>query len=161
MIDIRLANNEDLTQICDLWYDMLLDHVKYEAYYEPSYDSRNQFKSMLNWALTTRDRFIFVCDKDQKIIGFLYGILRSIPPVFKRGIEAHVSDVVVKDEFRSRGYGEKLINHFKEFAEKEGANVMSLNVHIKNTRATDFYERTGWTKQMIVMRQEITPQEEE
>ena len=161
MVIIRLATNEDLPQICDLWYTMLLDHGEYEVYYEPSYDSKEQFRSMLNWALTTKDRFLFISEKNQEIIGFLYGILRSIPPVFKKGIEAHVSDIVVKEEFRSMGYGRKLVNHFKGFAEKEGANVMSLNVHIKNTRAIDFYEKTGWEKQMIVMRKDITPQDDD
>ena len=159
MTIIRLATNEDLSQICDLWYDMLLDHKNYEIYYRPSYDSKDQFRSMLSWALTTRDRFVFVCEENQEIIGFLYGILKSIPPVFKKGIEAHVSDIAVKDEFRSRGHGAKLISHFRKLAEKEGANVMSLNVHIKNTRAIDFYERTGWKKQMLVMRKELNPQE--
>jgi len=140
---------------------MLLDHGEYEVYYEPSYDSKEQFRSMLNWALTTKDRFLFVSEINQEIIGFLYGILRSIPPVFKKGIEAHVSDIVVKEEFRSMGYGRKLVNYFKGFAEKEGANVMSLNVHIKNTKAIDFYEKTGWEKQMIVMRKDITPQDDD
>ena len=161
MTIIRLATNEDLSQICDLWYDMLLDHKNYEIYYRPSYDSKDQFRSMLSWALTTRDRFVFVCEENHEVIGFLYGILKSIPPVFMKGVEAHVSDIAVKNEFRSKGYGKKLMDHFQVFAEKEGANVMSLNVHIKNTRAIEFYEKTDWKKQMLVMRKELNPQEED
>ena len=99
---------------------------------------------------------MFVAKKDGKVVGFLYGFMKKYSGFFASRLTAHVSDIVVAEEFRSRNIGKKLMEKFEiEFAKSHKADEISLNVSVQNVRAINFYRNLGYDKKLVTMRKRI------
>ena len=58
--------------------------------------------------------------------------------------EAHLLNVCVREEFRSRGFGRALLRHMLQLAAAGGAAVVFLEVRPANTGAIRLYESMGF-----------------
>jgi ribosomal protein S18 acetylase RimI-like enzyme len=72
-------------------------------------------------------------------IGFQNSTIIGFCIASRKGNTAHIHRFVVAKEFRSRGYGEKLINYFASVVKKYALNSITLKVANTNNRAIDFY----------------------
>jgi len=58
--------------------------------------------------------------------------------------EAHVLNVCVRDEYRSLGFGQRLLEHLLERAQASGVNEAFLEVRPSNLAAIRLYQRLGF-----------------
>jgi ribosomal-protein-alanine N-acetyltransferase len=58
--------------------------------------------------------------------------------------EAHVLNVCVRDEYRSLGFGRRLLEHLLERAQAAGVNEAFLEVRPSNLAAIRLYQRLGF-----------------
>ena len=58
--------------------------------------------------------------------------------------EAHLTSVTIRDVFRSRGYGRRLLTFLEETAKGLGARMASLEVRASNHRARNLYCSSGY-----------------
>lgn len=59
--------------------------------------------------------------------------------------EAHITNIVVKNEMRGQGIGKKLIEALIKFAEENDMIGLTLEVSTKNERALGLYKKYGFT----------------
>ena len=74
-------------------------------------------------------------------------IHRGFPLVFIKETtrnEFFISNLVVKDCYRNKGIGEKMLHHAEEMAEHAGLSKISLIVDLENQKAQRFYDRHGF-----------------
>lgn len=71
------------------------------------------------------------------------------------GCHAFVYDLVTKEEARSGGYGEALMDHVKEFARAAGCATAALACGREREGALRFYERRGYEKPSYAMRKNL------
>ena len=57
---------------------------------------------------------------------------------------AHIEDLFVMPELRSRGIGTRILAHAERLAEKRGFTRIGLAVGVENPRARALYERLGY-----------------
>ena len=62
------------------------------------------------------------------------------------GKRIYLSRVIVKKEFRGKGYGKKIMNNIIEYAKKENYEEISLGVNLDNYIAFKLYVDLGFTK---------------
>jgi ribosomal-protein-alanine N-acetyltransferase len=93
--------------------------------------SENIFRDCLRVGYTCR-----ALDLSGQIIG--YGVMSL------GAGEAHVLNVCVRDEFRSRGFGRRLLEHLLERAAASGVHEAFLEVRPSNTAAIRLYQRLGF-----------------
>lgn len=72
---------------------------------------------------------LFVATVENKIVGFL-GLMDS-----------YIAGLFVSSEWRSQGFGQKLLDFVKE-----RTNHLDLEVYEKNNRAERFYQRNGFKR---------------
>jgi ribosomal-protein-alanine N-acetyltransferase len=58
--------------------------------------------------------------------------------------EAHITSVTVRDVFRGRGFGCRLVEFLLREAEDVGARVATLEVRVSNVRARNLYLQYGF-----------------
>lgn len=58
--------------------------------------------------------------------------------------EAHVTNIAVREPFRGRGLGERLMRWLMEEARSLGARRMTLEVRVSNERAQRLYRKLGF-----------------
>ena len=93
--------------------------------------SENIFRDCLRVGYTCR-----ALDLEGQIIG--YGVMSL------GAGEAHVLNVCVRDEFRTVGFGRRLLEHLIERAAAAGVTEASLEVRPSNLAAIRLYQRLGF-----------------
>jgi ribosomal-protein-alanine N-acetyltransferase len=81
----------------------------------------------------------YICralDLDDRIIG--YGVLSLGPG------EAHILNICVRDEYRSVGFGRRLLQHLLESGRAAGASEAFLEVRPSNLAAIRLYQSLGF-----------------
>lgn len=89
---------------------------------------------------------VFVAELGEAVIGFVHAILRDAPdfPLLVPRRFAVVDSIVVKSEHTKRGLGRMLMEAMEEWAKKNGATSIELNVYEFNEAAISFYEGLGY-----------------
>jgi len=74
---------------------------------------------------------------ENQIIGYLLGEYQQ-----KRNF--HICSFGVDSTHRKKGIGKKLVEFTRKKVKKNSCKTMSLNVHIENTGAMEFYKKCGF-----------------
>ena len=110
-------------------------------------EKNKELKDRFYKELLSKDRVTFIYTKDEEYIAEIFIVFNkndedySIPD--KR---LYISRIIVKKEFRGKGYGKKLMNYVIEFAKREKYNELSLGVNLDNYIALKLYVNLGFTK---------------
>jgi ribosomal protein S18 acetylase RimI-like enzyme len=96
-------------------------------------------KSDLENILSSDNTFIITAD-DNGIVGVLTLVLYQIPT----GIKARIEDVVVDENSRGQGIGQKLIKYAIEKATQAGAVSIDLTSNPNRSAANKLYQKMGF-----------------
>ena len=95
---LRRAERKDVSRISELWGKMLLFHANYEPeYYNVDKVSIIYYRDTLLRSVDFSHSLVLVVEEktNSSIVGFLYGNLRRLPPVFIPEAQAYISDIYV------------------------------------------------------------------
>lgn len=71
---------------------------------------------------------------------------------------AVLEDVIVRNEYRGKGLGRRLVEHVLAWATMEGMTRVTLLADRDNKAALDFYRRLGFDRShMVVLRRRVLP----
>jgi ribosomal protein S18 acetylase RimI-like enzyme len=76
--------------------------------------------------------------------GWIVGMGTLVIAIVLTGTTAHVEDVVVDDDVRGRGIGERLMRDLIAFARSQGADQVTLTSHPTREAANRLYRRLGF-----------------
>jgi len=132
-VTIRQASRADRQLIRELWGEFEEElggpHYLRETWEEAWDDLSN----------TIRDGLALIAELDDRPVGFVFCVLGD------RGRKtAHITDIYVRPEARSRGIGTALLTGVLEPARAAGLDHVSLEVLIRNSEARRLYERLGF-----------------
>ena len=71
------------------------------------------------------------------------------------GRHLYLYDLVVKEDARSQGYGELLMDHVEGVARREGCETAALACDLERQGALRLYERRGYQKPSYAMRKAL------
>ncbi|QYJ16997.1 hypothetical protein Rxycam_02834 [Rubrobacter xylanophilus DSM 9941] len=141
---IRPGRREDATAAARLWMQSAAEHARYDPIYATSANAERIMRRFLADLASSDHSFLFVAEKDGRLIGFVSGELREGSPTFNSRTWASVDDVFVAPEHRSKGAGRALLEEVKRWARRKGAAGISLQVAAANRRGREFYRRLGF-----------------
>ncbi|MDR1694453.1 MAG: GNAT family N-acetyltransferase [Lactobacillaceae bacterium] len=134
--------------------DILQEYDQFHHASDPKHfknmDKEEEF-NYLKWILEEDGSYGIVATKDNKVVGFaIFGLLLK-PSNFASPEVTYISEMVVKDGFRSRGIGEKMLKRIIEFSKTRGIDKIELEITNANERGIGFYRRTGFYDYSKVM----------
>lgn len=126
---IRAARATDADDLFDLATQLATSAVP----------QRPAFDRSLSQILTDDDELLLVADDDQRLLGYLYGLVH--PAFHANGLIGWVEELIVDASTRASGLGRRLMTDFEHWAFEEcDARYISLATR----RAGDFYQRIGY-----------------
>lgn len=123
MYTIREMTAEDVQAVVDVENDVFTTAW-----------SAQMFAQEIENPLTT---YLLVC-MDEEVIGF-GGFWLVVD-------EAQVTNIAIKQDWQSRGYGRVLVGDLMKMARQKGALTISLEVRPSNKRAIKLYEKLGFAE---------------
>lgn len=110
-------------------------------------DKNKEHKDKIYNELLNKNRKTFVYVKDDEYIAEASLVFNKEDEDYTiPGKRIYLSRIIVKKDFRGKGYGKKLMNNIIEYAKKENYEEMSLGVNLDNYIAFKLYVDLGFTK---------------
>ncbi len=81
------------------------------------------------------------------IVGLAMATLRPEP--LSKEASSHLEAIAVAEGMSGKGIGRLLLDAVEDDARARGAQSMTLHVFASNTRARDFYERSGYDGELV------------
>jgi len=155
---IRLAKLGDVNQMYPIWKELMDQHFGYRDPYFKGYakDVETRSKSFYRKCIKDKKKNLFlVAEEKGNIMGYILGQIKDVPPVFKKGKFLFVLDFVVSKKYRGQGIGKLLMNEAEKILKKRKIGMIKLEVHVKNKKAQEFYNKLGFQGHMFHILKEI------
>lgn len=89
---------------------------------------------------------------EEEIIGFIWAYVHQ----FREETRMYVSEIRVKEEYRKRGIGSRLLELVEEKARELNLPAIYLHAEANNLNSMMFYADNGYVKERIQYRKEIS-----
>lgn len=142
MIEIKLAIDEDIPEVCRLVQQMSPGSP---------HDYRNAIIKFQTCIKSSPDYFLWVAKLDGKVIGTAMMHLQH-KLSYHCGTAAHLEDVVVDKDHRGQGIGERLVETCIAVAKEHDCYKIMLTCFEKTV---PYYEKFGFENHDIGMRLEL------
>lgn len=153
-IIIEQFTSKHVEQALDILYEYNRFHHTNDPKHFKNIDKEEEV-DYLKWVLEEDNNYGFVAIKDNKVIGFaLFGLMLK-PSNFISPEVTYVSEMIVKEGYRSKGIGEKLLKKIIEFSKTRGIDKIELEITNANERGIEFYKRMGFYDYSRVMFMDI------
>ncbi len=99
---------------------------------------------------TFQKSLILVITDNDKVVGILiYEIKSNINK------KIHVSQLVIKEEYRGKGFGKKLMDKLEVIARENNCHMIELDCWLFNESAMAMYEHIGFDRQRIMYEKKV------
>jgi diamine N-acetyltransferase len=152
---IRKANIGDYDIINKLYWQSDCFHYNNEPYIYEKTDEGCRTKEYIESLLNEEKNILIALETEKEIIGFLYAYeeTKGHLPFHKKRKYIVIDNIVIDENYRNNGYGEKLLDYIIEYAKNGKYNDILLNVYRFNENAIKLYEKKGFkiiTQDMIL-----------
>lgn len=116
------------------------------------------FKDMID-NVNNNEGIIYVAKEDNKIVGFIAGVLVEYDDIDKYGYVIHkrgeVIELMVTNNVQSKGIGSKLLEKIEEYFKSIGCLYIQIDVFGYNKNAIKFYDKHGYDSRLITVVKKI------
>lgn len=137
-MNIRNANINDTKKCDELLTKLIQDERQYNENINPNFVVNGWYETKVN-----KDNVcLLVLEDDDNIVGFIYGFLEDLTLNIEP--EAILDALYIDDNYRKKGYGEKLINSFLTWCKNKNVKFITVGVLNKNYAASTLYKKIGF-----------------
>ncbi len=151
---IREAELSDLTEIGDLWIELMDYHKELDTFFTRSPQGAELFKEYLSKQLESEQTAIFVAVGSAKLVGYTVVNISEYPPVFQKSRYGIISDLAVTKSSRGKGTGELLFKETQRWFSENNIDRIELRVAYANRKAFGFWKKMGFTSFTTTMYRE-------
>jgi GNAT superfamily N-acetyltransferase len=142
---IRDAKLTDVESILKLWKELMLVHGNLDPIFEISEDGEEKFRSFLISNINaTVEKVVKVAVVDGSTVGYMMGIIKQNPPVFKMTQFGEIMDACVTANFRRQHIGERIFAEMKQWFSQKGITRLDVNAAAKNPVSMKFWQKMGF-----------------
>jgi ribosomal protein S18 acetylase RimI-like enzyme len=148
MPTIKEANRDDIETLSGLWYSLAEGMEQYSELNELKDTAKEDSREGFSKLLEDKDTTIFLLETEDEVIGYM--ILQEGEHT-SRVHENYVSivDLFVKEDYRSQGYGSKMIEKAEEYAGQQDCDHLKVSSEWENGEARKFYERNDFEEKKV------------
>ncbi len=148
MITLRVLGKEDLTSL-----KVLLDDLNNVVRIKHEINEKDLDSIYVNMEKYPEIYSNYVAIENDKIVGFLSLIFYKT--FLHMGGTALINEFVVSNSHRNKGIGKRLIQKAFESAISRGMDEIEVGTEISNTKAQNFYKKTGFNEEFVLLGREF------
>lgn len=151
---IREATPKDIDALVNLNKQLADFHASIDLFYKPGVKTEVYFKKKIPEAILKKNVCVLVAETTQ-IIGYIIGIIEEAKPFVICDYIGKISHTFVKEEFRNKGIGKKLVNNVLKWFKEHNITYVELSVDSRNKSAIDAWHNLGFKEYMKKMKMHI------
>lgn len=149
--EIKTADYSHVSQMVELWKELMDHHAAIDPYFEMGPDGPGNFERFVSSLLILEDARVLVAVEDGRVVGYCIGQVVMRPPVFKRELHGFITDMTVTATRRRKGIGTLLLVGMKDWFRTKGIDRIELNVVPMNAAGYTFWRKQGFRDYMHVL----------
>jgi ribosomal protein S18 acetylase RimI-like enzyme len=142
---VRKANINDLSCIIDLWYEMMVFHVNVNDIFRLKDNAKSIYQNYIKESMKEQKKTIFVCERRNKVVGYIFVEINSLPPVYCEGEIGVITEIGVNERERKQGIGKLLLDKAEEWIKDQGILRAECIVSIDNYLSQSFWKKNNYT----------------
>lgn len=154
-VHIRRATARDIKEILPVWGELAHYHASLDPAFTPSPQWSREYSAYLRTLMGRDDALAVVAREGPEVIGYAVGRITTLPPFFEHRFRGYIHDVFIRESFRRRGVGRRLVEEILEWFRTRGVTLVELTVAANNREAIPFWERLGFLVYMHQMKKPI------
>jgi ribosomal protein S18 acetylase RimI-like enzyme len=152
---IRSADPRDLDRIVALWIALTEHHAYGDPLFALRADADVEIRRLLTARLGDPEAAIFVCERDEALVGFCAVRIDHAPPIMVEVQRAEITDLMVTAGERRRGVGRALVDRALGWLEEQGIERCEIRVASHNTEGQHFWRSIGFGDFMDVLHRRL------
>jgi ribosomal protein S18 acetylase RimI-like enzyme len=146
-VSIREAVGDDFEYV----FDLILELRASER--ETGKVDKKELRDIFKRFLASSERSIYVAEKGGAVIGLI--TLTTYESLYEDKAWVLVDELVVKEGYRGRGTGSRLLDEAFRFAREKQCGGVALTADEENTSAVELYRSYGFRRTDIVLEKEL------
>lgn len=151
---VRKAESSDLTQVVELWKELMDFHRDLDPFFTRSKDGPSNFLRWVEEQIELEDSELIVAEISGKVVGYSKIEVSKYPPIFEKDKYGMISDVAVAKEYRRQRIGQALYDASVKWFFERNIERIELRVANVNDVARGFWEKMGFKPYMTTMHKE-------
>ena len=154
---VRPATEADLTALGRLGAMLMRTHHAFDPqrFLPPGDDPEEGYAWFLETQLRERDAVVFVAERNERVVGYVYAGLEPLSWKELRGPSGFIHDIVVEEAVRGGGIARELLEAAVRWLRERGAPRVVLWTAAQNERAQRIFAAAGFRTTMIEMTMEL------
>ena len=136
MINFRKASISDAYDLDYLLTLLINDEKQYDKFINQDYKVKDFYINKI----PHQNNFIFVAEKNNEIVGYIYGYVLESDNVYVCD-GAKLDALFVKVDYRKLGIADRLIQEFINWVKDNDLKYVEVNVMLNNTKALNLYKK--------------------
>lgn len=151
-VQIRRATARDIREILPVWGELAEYHADLDPAFTPSPQWPHEYGAYLRTLISRDDALAVIARDGTHLVGYAVGRITSLPPFFEHRHRGYIHDVYVREPYRHRGIGRRLITEILSWFTRRGVTLVELTVAANNVEATSFWRKLGFETYMHQMK---------
>jgi ribosomal protein S18 acetylase RimI-like enzyme len=152
---VRPATHADVAEIVAIWGELALQHAALDSTFAPSARWQDEYRHFVRELLGRQDALAVVAVDHARVVGYAVGRISMLPGFFARRERGYIHDAVVREEYRGRGIGRRLVEALLTWMRGAGVAIVELTVATSNHHAVEFWRHVGFDSYMVHMKHEL------
>ena len=151
-MEIRETHEDELTRlVSECWKPFAIEMEAVDRSNALAEDAAEKQLAYCKSRLSDEISNIYVAVENGNLMGYVALDWRDAAPIFERDGSIYITELYVKEDYRSQGIGSELIERGEQWAIKQGIGRVSLTVNQSNGSAQDLYRTSGYDVRQYTM----------
>ncbi len=163
MVEIREANQDELTQLVDLWeqyreeYEegLIKEKETFRDFLTKDAGAAEYIRNQFKGSSESEDGFLLIAFEHEEAIGFCYCYIKDNYQIYQPLKLGYIDIYFVKPQFRGQGISTRFRDISNEWFKKKGITQVALDVYPENKTAYNIYKKWGFEGMCINMKLNI------
>ncbi|UCE85139.1 MAG: GNAT family N-acetyltransferase [Deltaproteobacteria bacterium] len=152
---VRRAEARDLDGVVALWSAIAAHHAPLDPLFALRRDAEPELRALLAALLRDPDAAIHVYASGRDIAGLCIVRIAHAPPILEETERAEITDLGVREDWRRRGVGRRLVEAALEWLSLRGIARVEVRVASRNPEGQAFWRALGWSDLMDVLQRRL------
>lgn len=154
-VTIRCAFHSDLDAVLQLDQELIRHDLRYDPTLDPDWSFSEEGLAFFRNRIAGEDGIVVVAVSAGEVVGYLCGGRCEAESYRRTGPMAEVDCMFLREEFRGRGVGEKMMERFLEWCRENGIVRVRVVACAESAGAVGFYRRMGFAPYDLVMERPV------